>query len=286
VLRDVRDRVIENHEIGPCAGAGIEIWNSQNVVIRGTTINDTASVGVYVFGSTGVSVTESRITDAASGVYAVESTGVRVGCNTIEDVTGPMPRGQLVQFDKVRGEGNEISCNAGQNRPGRSVPEDAISIYESNGVSGRPIMVRDNLIIGGGPSESGGGVMLGDNGGSHQTAQANILVDPGQYGVAIASGTNMSIIDNQVYARQQSFTNVGISVWNQYPYACGGITVRGNSVNYTSKNGRPNPFWDAGNCGVIAGLVNNLFSAVLTAAIATTPAPAACSCQTQGRKPG
>jgi hypothetical protein len=121
-----------------------------------------------------------------------------------------VPRGQFVQFDKVVGGENRISCNVGRNQPGQGTPEDAISLYKSHGAQNLPISVLYNLIIGGGPSDSGGGIMLGDDGGSYQLAKGNILIDPGQYGIGVASGNNMTIADNLVYARKQPFTNVGI----------------------------------------------------------------------------
>src|SRR4029078_11830812 len=121
---------------------------------------------------------------------------IQVRCNTITNVKGPVPRGQFVQFDKVSGNGNSVSCNVGRNEPGRSNPEDGISLYQSYGEAGSPIVVRDKLLVGGGPSRSGAGIMLGDYGGSYQIAERNILVDPGQYGIAVSSGSHMSIIDN------------------------------------------------------------------------------------------
>jgi parallel beta-helix repeat protein len=281
VLRNLHDVVVENLTIGPCGKIGIELIDSEQVTLRNVTVTDTNDVGIYVDGSSSVVVEGSRITNTLSGVYAVRSTGVRVRCNTIEDVRGPIPRGQFVQFDKVTGPTNEVSCNVGLNRPGRGLPEDAISLYKSSGLPDSPIIVERNLIIGGGPSTSGGGIMLGDDGGAYLVARDNILVDPGQYGIAVASGWHMAIVGNQIFARRQSFTNVGISVWNQYPSSCGKITVMGNDVRWLSKIGKPNPYWDAGNCGKVRKAQNN-FSAPLSPEIAATGAPE-CGCGAAGR---
>ena len=174
-----------------------------------------------------------------------------------------------------------IGCNSGVNNPGKGQPEDTINLYQSNGVVGKPIYVQYNLIRGGGPSKSGGGILLGDDGSSYQVARGNVLVDPGQYGIAVASGEHNTIQDNTIFARQQSFTNVGIYVWNQYSPACGDVTISGNSVNWRNNNGVANPFWNAGNCGTI-NQVNNNFAAAITEAIATRPPPAQCTCQSQG----
>ncbi len=284
VLKGLKNKVIENKVIGPCGKDGIEIWDSENVTIRNVTISDTAGSGIYIHGSTAIEVTESRISKTISGIYAVSSSGIKVGCNTIEDPRGPIPRGQFVQFDKVAGGDNRISCNIGRNRPGQGTPEDAISLYKSDGVPDQPISVLYNLIMGGGPSESGGGIMLGDDGGSYQLAKGNILIDPGQYGIGVASGNNMSIIDNVVYARKQPFTNVGIYTWNQYPHPCHTISVLGNKVKWQSKTGRPNPYWNGRNCHNVTGLQTNDFKADLSPEIADTKPPAACSCKTEGRR--
>jgi hypothetical protein len=283
-LTGLRDVVIQNVALGPCGGYGIELFDSQNVTIRAVTISGIAQSAIYIFNSSNVVVEESRITGGLSGVYAVESTGVRVECNTIEDPRGPVPRGQFVQFDKVTGAGNAIRCNAGRNSP-ENHPEDAVSLYKSRGTPQSPIVVADNLIVGGGPSMFGGGIMLGDDGGEYQVAERNDLVNPGQYGIAVASGNNMAIRNNRVYARAQVFTNVGISVWNQYPHKCSDISVEGNDVKWISKTGAPNPYWTGNNCGKVAGILNNHFRADLTPELLMKPRPAApCSCQSQGRR--
>jgi parallel beta-helix repeat protein len=284
-LRGLKNKVIENRVIGPCGGNGIELWDSENVTIRNVVITDTTASGIYIHGSKSVEISESRISNTISGIYAVASSGIRVSCNAIEDPRGPIPRGQFVQFDTVIGGENQISCNIGRNRPGHGTPEDAISLYKSHGVQNLPIAVLYNLIIGGGPSDSGGGIMLGDDGGSYQLAKGNILVDPGQYGIGVASGNHMTIADNIVYARQQSFTNVGIYTWNQYPHPCHTISITGNKVKWKSKTGRPNPYWNGKNCRNITGLERNDFAAAdLSPEIASSAAPSECTCKTQGRR--
>jgi hypothetical protein len=172
-----------------------------------------------------------------------------------------MPRGQCVQFNNVNGEFNLIGDNVCVNIPGESSPEDAISIYKSHGTEASPIIVRGNRIRGGGPSASGGGIMAGDGGGSYVTVSGNELVDPGQYGIAVAGGTNISITSNTIVARRQPFTNVGLYVWNQYPDPCGHITVSGNRVGWINKDGMRSSAWNAGNCGVVEGWDKNDWNA-------------------------
>ncbi|PZW38681.1 parallel beta helix pectate lyase-like protein [Humitalea rosea] len=278
ILEHRRDMVVDGQSFGPCGTYGIVIAASERITIRNVVVRDTGDIGIYILGSKAITVEQSRVSNGLSGIFAQSSEGVRVHCNRLDDMRGPIPRGQFVQFNRVQGAGNVISCNRGQNRPGTGDPEDAISLYISNGVPGAPIRVERNLIIGGGPSDSGGGIMLGDDGGSHLLAERNVLIDPGQYGIAVASGRYMTIADNLIYARRQPFTNVGITVWNQYPSACGNITIRGNQVNWTSRDGTPNPYWDAGNCGAVTGIAQNSFSAPLGPEIEARALPD-CGCK-------
>jgi len=186
------------------------------------------------------------------------------------NIQGPSPRGQFIQLDKVTGSGNRILCNSGVNIGGQSSPEDAINMYKSSGIQIDPLLIAGNKINGGGPSDSGGGIMLGDDGGSYITAMYNVLVNPGQYGIGIASGNNIKILDNQVYAMQQPFTHVGIYVWNQYSSPCFSITVASKRVNYKNSGGISNPFWDGSNCGTIQKK-NNTWSASLDPRIINQP---------------
>ncbi|GJE72141.1 hypothetical protein CHKEEEPN_3694 [Methylorubrum podarium] len=198
----------------------------------------------------------------------------------MRNVRGPIPAGQFVQFDKVSGAGNGISCNIGENDPGRGVPEDAISLFQSRGEPGEPILVSRNRLVGGGPSQSGGGIMLGDGGGAYLEARDNLLIDPGQYGIAVASGHHMTIAGNVVIARPQPFTNVGISVWNQYAEPCHTVTVSGNSVDWRARTGRANPWWDAKNCPGTLWSLNRTLPLDPQREVAAQPA---CACRIAGR---
>jgi parallel beta-helix repeat protein len=286
VFDNLKNAVIENLTVGPCPDIGIRLDGARNVTIRNVTITNTGGSGIYILGSQDVDIQESTISNTVSGVSVVDSASIHVDCNTISDVRGPIPAGQFVQFNTVTGPGNRISCNVGQNNPARQ-PEDAISLYKSQGTQYSPIEVYNNLIVGGGPSRSGGGIMLGDDGGMYQTARDKILVDPGQYGVAVSSGQHMSILRNQVFARRRAWTNVGISVWNQYPHVCGDISVAGNRVNWTNSANQANPFWDGENCGAIQGLADNTFPDPSINARIENHAASDCYCASAGRqKPG
>jgi hypothetical protein len=202
-----------------------------------------------------------------TGVLAVESKGIKVTYNDVKNVLGPFPRGQMVQFDEVNGVGNSISFNACENLPGHSNPEDAISLFKSNGTAAEPIMVVGNWIRGGGPSLSGGGIILGDYGGSYINVEDNILVDPGQYGIAITAGNNLTIKNNKIYGRQQSFTFWGLMSYIQYPNPTHSNTISNNEVNWKNHQGIPRNFWNDGKGGVINGWNTNTYNPDLTESI-------------------
>jgi parallel beta-helix repeat protein len=269
---------IENSELGPCMGA-VNVDASSNITVDNVYMHDAGEYGdgIDVTFSQNVTITNNRMERVRTGVYALGSRGVRVERNTFLNMMGPIPRGQFVQFNQVSGPGNRILCNVGENLLGQSRAEDAINMYSSNGESYDPIQIVGNRIRGGGPSLSGGGILLGDGGGSYQVARDNIVIDPGQYGMSIAGGHDMTITGNRIYARQQPFTNVGIAVWNQYQPACYNTTVQNNSVNWTNRDGVPTPYWDGLNCGSIAGWqTSNVWNASISASEFDVPV-AACT---------
>ena len=247
----------------PC----ISLSNCSNIIITHCKLINSTTTGVNLTNCVNISVDTSYISNVSSGVYAVDCQTIKVVGNQMKNMVGPYPRGQFVQFNTVSGAGNSVINNKCENIMGSSYPEDAISMYMTNGTAASPVTISGNWIRGGGPSTTGGGIMLGDNGGSYQTAENNTLVNPGQYGMAVSGGTNMQILNNQVYAVQNTFTNVGIYVYNQYTTACSLIIVNGNQVNWTNSAGISNPNWDDGNCGTVTGWSSNTWGANITSSI-------------------
>jgi len=205
--------------------------------------------------------------DVSSGVYALESSAIAVNYNQFQNMKGPYPRGQMVQFDNVSGADSRVNYNRGENFLGSSYPEDAISMYESRGTQNDPIQIIGNWIRGGGPSPTGSGICLGDDGGENMIAKDNVLVNPGQCGICISSGTNIQIVDNKIYSKKQYFTNVGISVWNEYKKGCAINVVKGNEVKWINSLGSENDMWNGENCGKVTGWTENTPNAKIDATI-------------------
>jgi hypothetical protein len=252
--------LIEDSELGPCGSAGVRITQSDNVVLRGLHIHDTAHAGVNPAGSRDVQILESVFNNVASGVYALRSQGVVVARNRCTNINGPIPRGQCVQFDKVYGAGNQIVANVSVHPRGDSRVEDAINVFKSRGTRKSPIIVADNFVVGGGPRRSGTGILVGDHGGRNILVTRNVLVDPGQAGIGVAGGHDIAITDNTVLGEPSGYSNVGVYVWRQNSGPCYNITVEANFVDWTNNRGRRNPAWDGGGCGHVGGWEDNSWS--------------------------
>jgi hypothetical protein len=267
VLSGQHDKVISGLDITGDTSNCLTLNNCYNITIINSRFVNSSKKGVLIFSSHNIKVLNCYFEKLAAGVSATECKGINVSHNRFKNMQGPFPAGQFVQFDEVTGAGNKINYNTGENLPGQSAPQDAINVFKSYGAPAGPIEVIGNRIRGGGPSAAGGGIMLGDNGGGYITARGNILVDPGQYGMAIAGGNNISIINNTIYGRKQPFTNVGLYIWNQHQSSCAFNTISNNKVNFTSAKGEPNAGWNQGNCGNVAGWETNILNAKIDAAI-------------------
>jgi hypothetical protein len=250
----------------PC----ISLVNCTNIRITHCKLLNSKTLGVNISNCTSVKVDSSYISNVSTGVYAVDSKSIQVQYNQMKNMQGPYPKGAFVQFDNVSGGNNRVNNNMLENILGASYPEDAISMYKSNGLSTDPIYVSGNWIRGGGPSKTGGGIMLGDNGGSYQVAAYNRLVNPGQYGVAISGGTHMQIFTNDIYSKSESFSNVGLYYWNQSGLPSSDITISGNKVNFTSGIYGVNNSYVGPSSPAITGWSSNVFGANINASLLPT----------------
>ena len=266
-LDGVSNQTISGLKITNPGGHCIKLSNCSNITIQNCKLGPSKGEGVFLSNCTNITVTNCSMESVESGVVADVGTGIKVTNNDVKNVQGPMPRGQMVQFGNVTGSGNSISYNVVENILGQSHPEDEISLYMSNGTAQDPIQVIGNWIRGGGPSTSGGGIMTGDMGGSNVLVQDNILVNPGQYGITISSGTNITIKNNKIFSDKLAFSNIGLSAYKQYAIETSGNTIMNNQVNYTNKDGVLNNMWNAGNCGVISGWDTNTYDPNLNSSI-------------------
>lgn len=222
---------IYNNKIGPCGptldGAGVSLINVHDVIVERNSIDDVAS-GLYVGSSTNNIVFDH---------------------NYVTRIRGPYYRGQMAQFDSVNGSGNKITCNVSdQTTPAYGEgTEDHINTWLSSGTASSPMLIKYNKLRGGGPSQSGGGIVAGDGGGSYITIDTNILVNPGQYGIAVAGGHDNKILNNKIYSASFPWSDAGMFVWNQYAPASYAHVVTGNRVNWKNRDGAANNWWNPDN---------------------------------------
>ena len=257
LIRDSDRVVIRNTRIGPCGGDAIEVRDSSQVMIANATI-ERAATGVNAERAQDLTITASTFGDVTKGVYALSSEQIIVEGNQFIDAGR-----NFVQFDKVNGPGSRIAENIGRNNLGSSDAEDFINVYQSSGTSESPIEIIGNVLRDGGPSASGSGIMVGDNGGSFIVVEDNLLINPGQAGIGVASGHDITVARNVVYSDPVAWSNVGIYVWNQYSAECLGITVSENRVQWLHPSTGSSGAWDGGNCGTISGWDTNTWDANL-----------------------
>jgi len=247
--------VIENLRFENTSGSPIiRIVNSTNITIRNCFFNKGTEEAIDIENSSNITVEKNLIYGVVTGVYALNSQVIKVINNQCVNVRQRVSggRGQLVQFNSVGGNGNEVINNRSECFQGESNPEDHISLYKSSN-----IIVRGNMLKGGGPSVSGSGIMSGDNGGSNQLIENNLLLNTGNAGIGVAGGDNIRVLNNKIYSIQTSVSNNPLYVWAQAGASCSNITVTGNKVNWTNKEGQKNNGWNAGNCGSSYNPANN-----------------------------
>lgn len=250
----------------PC----IKLTNCNNVYITACNLKNSTDVGIELDNCTNVTIEKNNLSNVAAGVVANNCAGgINVYTNQMENMQGQVHSGAFVQFTSVSGSNNNISFNKMQNVLGQSNPQRAIDIVSSNGTASSPIIIDQNQIRGGGPNSSGGGIMLGDGGGSYQIARNNVLADPGQFGMAISGGSGISLTNNTIYARQQSFTNVGLYVWSQAS-RISNCTVSGNQVNFANSSGYVNGSWLASGEATPSGWNTNNWNANISESVLPT----------------
>jgi len=262
-LNNVHDREINGLQV-----AHINLNHCYNITIKNCKLGPDTNKAITIERCANIHIDSCYWSDVKAGVYALQSSGIMItNCQGRNMLYGFPHGGQFVQFDEVTGARNGVLNCRFENILGQSNPEDAISLFKSSGTASSPILIAGNWIRGGGPSKSGGGIMLGDNGGSYQLAKNNILVNPGQYGMAISGGHHIAIVDNKIYSKQQPFTNVGLYIWAQAGASCSADTIRGNQVNWKMASGEVNNSWNNGNCGPVVGWNENILNAKIDESI-------------------
>lgn len=216
-----------------------------------TTINDKAQVlrfAIHLYNCSNITIRHNRLMNGATNVYTEWCTNnIVIDSNDMINAHGPYPRGAHVQFNRTNGSGNVISNNRMENFRGKSYPEDAINLYMSNGTSDSPILVKGNWIRGGGPSVTGSGITVGDNGGSYQTVTQNRVVNSGHVGIQSAGGHHITVTDNVIYGDNFPWSGVGLACSNYSGKPTHDNEIHGNKVSWIEHTGyRRDTTWKPG----------------------------------------
>jgi len=275
------------------SASGIYLTNCHDVTITKCHIlngsNSTPNlnyngIAIVLYNCYNITVDSCYINNVVSCVYAQNCTGgIVVQNNRMQNVVGPYPRGQFVQFNNVSGGGNRVLNNRLEDFTGSSNPEDAINIYKSNGLATDSIEVVGNWIRGGGPSTTGSGITVGDQGGSYIYVGGNLIVNSGYIGIQCAGGHDIHITNNEIFSSCSTVSHLGLGNGNYTnPYVAGyNITIDYNHINWTqgftmpyctrqdksSEAGQPIP----------TGWSTNVSDNTLTASIIPTPMWSPCN---------
>jgi hypothetical protein len=231
----------------PRSGA-ITLQDCRDQVISNKTFKDLGAnvIAIKLVRCDNVTIQAVDFENVAEGVYAVDSTNIRVIDSRYRNIVGPheragLNRANFVQFNNVNG--GLIDNNKGIGGD----TEDVVSLYASS-----RIVVEDNAFQGTNwHSTSSSGIAIGDGGGSDNIARRNKLLNIGQVGIFIAGGTNNKILDNVIYGEQRPGSNVGIYVSNYSGGSCSGHTVWGNRVLFRNADGVLNGYWQGSGCGTV-----------------------------------
>lgn len=262
--------VIENLQFKNISGNPISIGGgSFNITIRNCFFNGASEEAIEIENANNITIENCLFARVTTGVYALSASTIKIRNNQFVNVRmrlingNEAGRGQFVQFNGVGGAGNEIINNQGENFADESNPEDLISLFNSSGTASSPIIIRGNMFRGGVSTKtktlpngntipvsslSGGGIIAGDNGGGNVIMENNVLLTPGNYGMAIAGGTNIKILNNKIYSQRNLVSNNPLYVWAQSGASCSNNLVQGNRVTWIDKSGSVNGGWNAGNC--------------------------------------
>ena len=268
---DVR---IVGNEIGPC-GKGVD------------------DVGVLVKAQASrITISKNTIHNVASGALADRALNpIEFSYNTVYDVRGPFPRGQMVQFAGVSGAAGQSkiigNVSDKQRATIKTTYEDHINLYQSSGSAAHPILVACNKLRGsatandlttGQTTSNGSGIMVGDNGGGWVDVRTNVIVYTPNTGIGVAGGSHVSVSGNLIYNRGKaagSMTQEAVTVFPFAGFTPTAVTITGNrgaanAWKYGSTGQFVNGYWaDPAVTGVtLAG--NNFTDATLTDAIWNT----------------
>ena len=289
VMNGTTGVTFKNSNIGPCAGRGVYINGGTGNNIYDSYIHvEHASTGCCDTRD-GIFVNSSNYDTIQGNVVAYNETNIQthaandtiIAGNFLLNPQGVFPRGQQIQT----GAGNTVTITNNFLVSTRDAtlgpaigthnsapilmsqgstsnpPEDSINIYttqyadvENNYVTGGLDATTPGS--GGAQSPSGCGILGADSdnvtSANHSIIKNNVVVNTGQCGIGVATGTNQTVTGNKVMnLNPNTGGNTAIYIWNQYTPACGPVLLNGNIATEIQSSGYASGFWDGGGCAPV-----------------------------------
>ena len=250
---------LEGCEIGPCAGVAVHVMDSDQITVadcyvhpefKATSCCDTAD-GLFVERTTNMTIQGNVVAFGEANIEAQAVTHFEVKGNFLLNPQNAGSRGQNVQVwgmsSDVTVEDNYALSSDDPQYLHTYDQEDSLNFGFTSGI------VAQHNYIQGGQSPSGCG-LIADEAADGVQFLDNVLVDTGQCGIGISSGTDQLVDGNQVILSTPvaGAGNTGIYVWSQYTDACGPVTVSNNvssalKPDMVTESG----YWDGGGCGTV-----------------------------------
>jgi Right handed beta helix region len=282
---DSSDITINASQIGPCGGNGINVNGGREIRIYDSYIHpETRSPGccdhndgVLVQRAATVTIQGNVIAYGESNAEApLSASGLTIVGNFLLNPRGPYPRGQNVQAWNA----SHVVVRNNYTLSSRDTRRFLYPDHQEDSINfgkGSDFRAEGNYVTGG-HSRSGCG-LIADDGANGVQLVGNRVVDSGQCGIGIASGTDQVVRGNKIINRNpvQGGGNTALYVWNEYKsVACGRVTVSENVATEIRKDGTQSGFWNGGGCDPVtlhANVWNEAAQRRLTPVRKKLPAP-------------
>ncbi|MFZ2650981.1 MAG: right-handed parallel beta-helix repeat-containing protein, partial [Burkholderiaceae bacterium] len=194
------------------AGDCIVFDSCTNITVRRCHFTASAGVGLKFNSCAGTILIENcYFDDLNGGIYLFNTTAtLTVRENHCGDVAraGKLDgsRGQFIQANACTLAGGLITDNYVRFDEGGGDKEDHISMFDTSGTSGSPLVISNNWLRGRHTSTSGGCILVGEGDGNYIHILTNTIINPGVAGVAVAGGA-FNVVDGNLMYSETFSTN-------------------------------------------------------------------------------
>jgi parallel beta-helix repeat protein len=270
--------VIENKTYSNASGNAISLANKTSVTIRNCIFSNLTGIGIALSNCSNILITNCKFDKVLSGAYLVNCKNITMTHCTCTNITGPVPRGQIIQLNGCSTTGNIINLiqyNVVNDSFNYGQPEDIINIFNSSNV-----LVDSNYLQGFGSdadgSKTGSGINLGNNGGHNLTASNNYLYNTGGSGLSLCGGTNILAENNKIFSQKNRVSGSGIQLFEWHNSIPTNVTIKNNTVGWFNKKGNQSSYWTDGT-SVNVVLQSNTFNQQYPSSIIPIPQGWGCS---------